>query len=86
MRILSLLFVFLLFGCDQTENTKVVVDTQNKPIRIDVGRESFDCFEWEHNGHKYLIIDRSNGSGITHSGECPCYGKTNKGSGGDFME
>jgi hypothetical protein len=86
MRILILVFVILLFGCDQSENTKVVVDARNKPIKINMGRESFDCFEWEHNGHKYLIINRANGSGITHSGECPCYRKINRGTGGDFVE
>lgn len=86
MRILNLLCILLLFGCDHSENVKVIVDTKNKPIKINVGKISFDCYEWDHNGHKYLIINRTNGSGITHSGECTCYGNTNRGTGADFME
>jgi hypothetical protein len=88
MRILIIITTLLLFGCGWSNNTKQVVETQNRPIEIKIGHKNFECLEWEHNGHKYLIINqkRSDGFAFTHSGECPCNGGTNKGAGGSFVE
>lgn len=84
--LIIIVLITVLFGCDRTDNTKVVLDNQNRPIEIKAGREKFDCYEWEHKGHKYLIINKPHGSGITHAGHCGCGNRINTGTGGDSME
>lgn len=67
-----LVIIFLITSCDKP-NTKQVVTESNDPQTVRLSNQSeYRVFEWEHKGHTYLIIDRSHGSGITHSGHCPC--------------
>jgi hypothetical protein len=84
--LIVILLITVLFGCGRSNNTKVVLNDDNRPLSIKAGPVEFDCFEWEHKGHKYLIINRSHGSGITHAGHCGCGNGINTRTGGDFME
>lgn len=85
--LIVILLITVLFGCGQSNNnTKVVLDNDNKPLSVKIGSLSFDCYVWEHKDHKYLIINRSHGSGITHAGHCGCGNRINTGTGGDSME
>jgi hypothetical protein len=66
---ISLLFIV---SCEKP-NTKQVVGGDNSKLEIITKRKSFyNVFEWEHKGHIYLLIERSNGAGITHAGHCSC--------------
>jgi hypothetical protein len=63
---------FVLASCEKT-NTKQVVDVNNSKLEINTRRNtSYNVFEWEYKGHTYILIERSNGAGITHAGHCRC--------------
>jgi hypothetical protein len=59
-------------SCVKT-NTKQVLDVNDCELVVTTKRNyNYKVFEWEYNNHTYIIIEKLNGSGITHAGHCKC--------------
>jgi hypothetical protein len=62
----------VLLSCQKT-NTKRIVDHNNSEVEIITqNKSSYKVYEWQYKEHTYILIERSNGSGITHAGHCIC--------------
>ena len=74
-KILILLVVICLCGCDVTETNRTYLNnnTEVKYYRCDAtGR----IYTIDIEGHVYIVNGSSSGGGIIHAEHCPC--KTNK--------
>lgn len=73
MKLISYFIICVVFiSCNKT-NTKRIVNEGNSGVKIVTENKSvYHVYEWTHNKHTYILIERNGNCSITHAGHCTC--------------